>query len=207
MHTPKSIRTITFDGGCVCFDFVNSVSSRLDSPPVEYLREYGDVLILTERLGMLPAEMLAALSDYAGRHPKEAGKTLADIIRVRENLFRLFSAIATSKPVPPEVLEAFNVDLAIVFSHLQFADQGGSLSLTWKMDPSDLYLPLRLAIRSAYDILTEQRPDRVKECPACGWLFLDASKNNTRRWCDMQSCGSIDKAKRYYHRKKFKTDG
>lgn len=206
MHTPKNIRTIAFDGGCVCFDFVNTVSSRLDSPPVEYLREFEDVLILTERLGVLPAETLTELSAQAGRHPREAEKTLAHILRVRENLFRLFSAIATGQPVPIEALEAFNADLGMVFSHLQFADQGGRLNLVWKLDQSDLYLPLRLALRSAYQILTDQNPGRVKECPSCGWLFLDASKNNTRRWCDMQSCGSLDKAKRYYHRKKLKTD-
>jgi predicted RNA-binding Zn ribbon-like protein len=70
------------------------------------------------------------------------------------------------------------------------------------MVPTDLYLPLRMALKSAYDILTGEEPRRIKECGACGWLFLDRSKNNARRWCDMQSCGSIDKSRRYYQRKK-----
>jgi hypothetical protein len=57
----KSIRTITFDGGCACFDFVNTVDQRLTTPVREYLRSYDDMLVLSERLGLLPRETLAAL--------------------------------------------------------------------------------------------------------------------------------------------------
>ncbi|WP_344746998.1 CGNR zinc finger domain-containing protein [Streptosporangium vulgare] len=35
-------------------------------------------------------------------------------------------------------------------------------------------------------------------CPSCYWLFLDTSKNGRRRWCSMTTCGSRDKARRYY---------
>ena len=40
--------------------------------------------------------------------------------------------------------------------------------------------------------------ERVGECPSCGWLFLDTSRNGRRRWCSMATCGSRDKARRYY---------
>lgn len=202
MQPQKSIRTITFDGGCVCFDFVNTVNQRHSPPHVEYLRGYEDVLILSERLGILPAQTLQTLGDYAALHPEKAQRLLTEIIRVRENLFALFSAIAAGKPVEPAVLAAFNNDLQGVFSHLRFVNGEGMPRLSWTQEPDDLLLPLRLAMRSAYEILTGYSASRIKSCPACTWLFLDASKNNTRRWCDMQVCGSIDKAKRYYHRKK-----
>ncbi|HEX8531531.1 MAG TPA: CGNR zinc finger domain-containing protein, partial [Cytophagales bacterium] len=107
--------------------------------------------------------------------------------------------------VAPAVLAAFNHDLGRVFSHLRFGNGAGTLQLALEMAPDDLYLPLRVALRSACDLLTNFPPSRIKACPSCAWLFLDASKNNTRRWCDMQACGSNDKAKRYYHRKKNKT--
>jgi predicted RNA-binding Zn ribbon-like protein len=202
MQPQKSIRTIAFDGGCVCFDFVNTVNQRHSLPRVEYLRGYEDVLILSERLGILPAQTLLALGNYAARHSEEARSVLTEIIRVRENLYALFSAIAAGKPVEPAVLAAFNGDLQAVFSHFRFVNGEGIPRLAWALEPDDLYLPLRLALRSAYEILTSYSASRIKSCPACTWLFLDASKNNTRRWCDMQVCGSIDKAKRYYHRKK-----
>jgi predicted RNA-binding Zn ribbon-like protein len=43
---------------------------------------------------------------------------------------------------------------------------------------------------------------RVKQCPGddCGWLFLDQSKNNSRRWCDMATCGNRTKAERHRQR-------
>lgn len=39
---------------------------------------------------------------------------------------------------------------------------------------------------------------RVKVCPACRWLFLDKSKNQSRRWCDMKVCGNRAKARTHY---------
>jgi predicted RNA-binding Zn ribbon-like protein len=207
MQPDKSIRTITFEGGCVCFDFVNTVDQRLAPPVREYLPGYDDVLVLMERLEMLPAETLATLGAYAAGHPGKAEQARLDMIGVRENLYALFAAIGAGKPVEPAVLTAFNDDLGMVYSHLRFGNGAGTLQLSWEMAPDDLYLPLRLALRSAYEILTNYPPSRIKACPSCSWLFLDASKNNTRRWCDMQSCGSNDKAKRYYHRKRQTAGG
>ena len=74
--------------------------------------------------------------------------------------------------------------------------------LSWTQEPDDLLLPLRLALRSAYEILTGYSASRIKSCPACTWLFLDASKNNPRRWCDMQDCGNRIKARRHYQRRR-----
>lgn len=46
--------------------------------------------------------------------------------------------------------------------------------------------------------------DRIKECPypQCGRLFLDQSKNRSRRWCEMSMCGNRTKARRHYRRGK-----
>jgi predicted RNA-binding Zn ribbon-like protein len=56
---------------------------------------------------------------------------------------------------------------------------------------------------SAAELLTSENLDRIKQCAddRCGWLFLDNTKNRSRRWCDMGDCGSRAKAKRYYQRK------
>ena len=44
----------------------------------------------------------------------------------------------------------------------------------------------------------------VRICGAddCLWIFLDTSKNRTRRWCDMKQCGNRMKARRFYERQK-----
>ena len=41
---------------------------------------------------------------------------------------------------------------------------------------------------------------RVKACPTCGWFFLDVSKNQSRVWCSMDTCGARAKSRRYYRR-------
>jgi predicted RNA-binding Zn ribbon-like protein len=43
---------------------------------------------------------------------------------------------------------------------------------------------------------------RFKACPrgCCQWVFYDNSKNRSARWCNMASCGNVEKARR--HRKR-----
>jgi predicted RNA-binding Zn ribbon-like protein len=67
--------------------------------------------------------------------------------------------------------------------------------------------PLWVIYKDAFDIITTSPVNRIKECRSCGWLFLDKSKNNSRTWCNMQSCGSIEKSRRYYYNtKKARTE-
>ena len=56
---------------------------------------------------------------------------------------------------------------------------------------------------SAVDLLRSGRFERVKRCPGpgCGWLFFDHSKNNSRRWCDMATCGNRTKGRRHRARR------
>ncbi|MBI2402308.1 MAG: CGNR zinc finger domain-containing protein [Gemmatimonadetes bacterium] len=57
-------------------------------------------------------------------------------------------------------------------------------------------------VEAAVALLTSPRLTRVKACPSCRWFFLDVSKNRSRRWCSMATCGSSAKARRYYWRTK-----
>lgn len=44
--------------------------------------------------------------------------------------------------------------------------------------------------------------ERLKACPreACEWAFYDRSKNRSGRWCSMDSCGNLEKAKAFRER-------
>jgi predicted RNA-binding Zn ribbon-like protein len=57
-------------------------------------------------------------------------------------------------------------------------------------------------VDAAVALLTAAEKGRLKACPACGWFFLDKTKNRSRRWCSMTTCGNSAKARRYYWRKK-----
>jgi predicted RNA-binding Zn ribbon-like protein len=62
---------------------------------------------------------------------------------------------------------------------------------------------LNPVIRSAADLLVSVDLKKLKFCsdPMCRWLFLDISRNQSRRWCDMKDCGNRAKAKRFYQKK------
>ena len=44
--------------------------------------------------------------------------------------------------------------------------------------------------------------ERFKACPrdVCRWAFYDRSKNRSKKWCDMDSCGNVEKARSYRKR-------
>src|SRR5256885_1943109 len=63
--------------------------------------------------------------------------------------------------------------------------------------------------RSAADLPTsDEQRQLVRECgaPDCLWLFVDTTKNRSRQWCSMQSCGNREKARRHYQRMRERRD-
>lgn len=48
---------------------------------------------------------------------------------------------------------------------------------------------------------------RLKSCPGphCGWLFYDASRNASSRWCSMSICGNRTKTAAYRQRRRTET--
>jgi predicted RNA-binding Zn ribbon-like protein len=74
----------------------------------------------------------------------------------------------------------------------------------WHEVDGVLELPIWIVARSAADLLVSSELERVRECAGekCDWLFLDASRNQSRRWCDMAACGNRAKAQRNYARRR-----
>ena len=202
MSKEKNIQTLLLDGGCHCFNFVNTVHSRKEENVFDYLKNYDDFIDWSERVELLPKERLKKLKASAKSNIKVADKTLAETKNKRELLYNFFSGIISQKRVEDTFLDEFNNTLSVSLSNLAFKISKGKIDLTWNESEVDLSEPLWVVFKNAFDILTTIPLSRYKECSSCGWLFLDKSKNNSRVWCNMQTCGSLDKAKRYYYRKK-----
>ena len=49
--------------------------------------------------------------------------------------------------------------------------------------------------------------ERLKACPReeCEWAFFDHSKNRSGRWCKMETCGNIEKARAFRERRSLRT--
>ena len=88
------------------------------------------------------------------------------------------------------------------------APLGDGFAWDWHEADGALELPIWIVARSASTLLVSQGLRRVRECAGekCDWLFLDASRNRSRRWCDMAACGNRAKAQRNYARRRGSTD-
>jgi len=63
----------------------------------------------------------------------------------------------------------------------------------WDVDADALDAPVCPIALSAAELLISEERQRIGQCAddrGCGWLFLDTSKNHSRRWCDINDCGN-----------------
>ncbi|WP_436520794.1 CGNR zinc finger domain-containing protein [Actinoplanes sp. HUAS TT8] len=81
---------------------------------------------------------------------------------------------------------------------------GGTAELQVGADPAWM-IPDRLA-DALVDLVRTADRRRLRTCPldqgGCGWLFLDRSRNATRRWCAMEDCGTHAKSRRLTERRR-----
>ncbi|AKD53692.1 CGNR zinc finger domain-containing protein [Spirosoma radiotolerans] len=197
-----TITEMDLTGGVACLDFANTA---LDfDTPVERLHTYTDLLILARRLSLLDTEVLDTLTALAQADPKQAAGVLDKAREVRQSMLTVFASLVkgTVEALPASVLTAFNGHVNEALNQRGFSGQANKLTLDWQSSQINLLQAVWVFSLSAYELLSGQDQRRIKQCGACRWYFLDATKNQGRKWCDMQSCGSHQKARRYYQRKK-----
>lgn len=197
----RSIDTLTIDGGWLSLDFINTISDRFVKEPFDYLSSYPFYMDWAHKLELLEVHHVNHLKKLAKKDGVMAAKSWIQAIEVRELLYRIFLNTVKKQPIEKTDQKSFNKWLtralnkqAITFTKLP--------ELCWDISTNDLSAPLYSIIKSASDLLLSDKLERVKECSACGWLFLDQSKNKSRRWCRMETCGSQSKARHYYQRNK-----
>jgi predicted RNA-binding Zn ribbon-like protein len=190
-------------GGRLCLEFTNTISARDTGTPNERLHSYGDLLAWSEREGAVPAALVAQLAKVAESKPQAAGIALQSAVELREALYRIFTAHAGGNPPRGNDLALLNAILAHAMPHLRLAAGENGFAWRWDEEMVELDRMLWPVVRSAADLLTSDDLSRVRECAGehCTWLFIDRSKNHSRRWCDMQECGNVAKVRRYRGRK------
>jgi predicted RNA-binding Zn ribbon-like protein len=201
-------RRAPFDlsGGHLALDLANTVADRGGEQPEDRLGRYDDLLAWAVQAEVLGAGAAAALGRRAGERPAEAGAALAAAGELREALFTVFAAVATGSEPPAAELVTLNRALARALPHLRVAVAAGGDGFEWGWSGrgADLEAPLWPVVRAAAELLVSGERELVRECDSasCRWLFLDRSRNRSRRWCDMKTCGNRVKARRHYRRRK-----
>jgi predicted RNA-binding Zn ribbon-like protein len=191
-------------GNWLCLDFTHTLDDRYSDHPKELLGSYRDLVFWSQYVHILKDEQAQHLFGEAASRPAEASAALKRAIDVREIIYRVFLAIAEGVAPEEVALTAFNAALAEALSHACIVSRDGSFVLDWAGKEDAFDVILWEVVRSAADLLTAEELSAVRACAAedCKWLFLDTSKNRSRRWCDMKTCGNRNKAHRHYERKK-----
>jgi predicted RNA-binding Zn ribbon-like protein len=187
----------------MCLDFVNTVIGRLGEVKRDFLGSYGELSAWAVGGGIVSASAGRRLRALVRRHPRQAKGAFERAVETRETLYRAFQAVARGVAVERRDLVALDASLAHLSEHRELVRAGPRFRWEWKTRPLELDAVLWPVLDSAAELLTADRLSRVKECygpDGCGWLFLDLSKNGSRRWCDMRICGNAAKARRFYRR-------
>jgi predicted RNA-binding Zn ribbon-like protein len=187
-------------GGALCLDLANTIDNRpVPETRRELLTTYKDLLDWGQQAGAISSEEAARLGRLARLNPRQARAALARARAVREAMFSLFSSIALGARTPASALRSINDILAKSLGRLRLEQHGPHFAWVWDMEREPLDRVIWPVARSAAELVSSEERLRVRECAAdpCGWLFLDRSKNGSRRWCDMTVCGNRAKARRH----------
>ena len=184
--------------GDPALDLVNTLDWRFrESGPEEKIAGYDDLLSFTEQSGLLAPKQARNLrrpaSAYAGSHVVEEARGLREALSdlLYSGLDRRNSSAASL-----QTLERFFREAR---AHTRLVRDGSRLKWEWSGAETRPEFPLWLLTRAASRLLLSENVQQVRACanPECRWLFMDTSKNHTRRWCDMKLCGNRMKARRY----------
>ena len=203
--TVKPIADIDIVGGHPAMDFINTVHSRYPEWGGDYLVTFSELVEWHLRMGLIPAATARRLLAFAGKHPGQAQEALKFSAETRELLYRIFVNVIHNRRQQKADIDQLNRTLADLRCCQQLESDGTGIKFQWQIDPNRPRTLLGPVVEAAVELLTSDHLDRVKECPppdGCAWLFLDTSRNGSRCWCSMETCGNLAKVRR--HRKKNK---
>ena len=193
METPEHLERLRIVGGDVALDFVNTKDG---DPPLECLRGYGDLVAWSVLVGLFSAEEGERLVGEADLRPEDAEAVYRDALRLRGALYGVFRILAEGGDVPERGLETLRGYEREALSRGKLVQGDRGFRWEWK-DGRDLAGMLWPVAHAATRLLTSGDLDRLKLCAGCYWVFLDASRNRSRRWCTMEVCGTDAKMRRY----------
>lgn len=193
------------NAGRLCLDLTNTVRARPLSEKIDLIGSYGDLLAWARQATILTPAEAATLGETAREQPRAAADALSQTLLLREALYGVFSARAAGLPAPDSDLRTINKAIGKAMTRAGLSPSvSGGFEWIWPDAPLGLDRVAWWVARSASELLTSKDLTGVRECAGydCGRLFMDGTKNRSRRWCDMASCGNRAKGRRHYERRK-----
>jgi len=195
-----------FVSGNPGLDFINTVDWTEQGLRDERLIDYESLVSWGANSGVIAPEIASQLAarDFS---TQEKWVALAAARELRNILQHILARTAEGREPDKDALKTLNQSVSEAFSRMHLSDRGGNsagepLLWNWNGMGSEPTCMLWPVLWSAAALLAGEEVRRVRVCAgvACGWMFLDHSRNGLRRWCEMSTCGARAKARRYYER-------
>jgi predicted RNA-binding Zn ribbon-like protein len=182
-------------GGHLALDFVNTLGGDKRTADDEYLFGYADLLAWSAAGGLIDAATAGRLERAARRRPAAAGAALAAALGLRGALDAVLRARLAGRPPRAADVDAVRAAAVDALGHARL--EPGPDGFAWVWRGAALARPLWPVAHAAVGLLRSGDLDRLAECGHCRWLFLDHSRNRSRRWCSMNACGGREKMRRH----------
>ena len=185
--------------GNLALDFANTVDYPTEPRRFDHIEDVPRLLGWAANMTLLSAEQQDGLAALAKSRPSAAAADLRRAHQLRRSVQAVFGAIADGQPVPEQSWRDLRRTIADAIGHADLTIEQDHAHLVW--DGASLDAVTRRVAYAAHELLTGGQLSRVKRCAACPWLYVDQSKNSSRRWCTMDDCGKNVKMRRYVERR------
>ena len=197
---PTPARALPIIGGHLALDFANTIDNPLGPTRYDHVASYDDLITWSLTVAIVTEDEATLLRRRATRQPSEAATVTGHAHQLRDILNDVFGCVADRTPDLATrclALRPFSAD-AVATAALDLDTEPSHWTWPATKDLGALLHPISWG---ACDLLTNDDLQHVKRCRGCPWLFLDRSKNHSRRWCDMADCGTVHKMQRYVARR------
>ncbi len=203
MKEQEDAKVFDLSGGWLCLDFCNTLSERA-KVPIERLRTYSDLLRWGRETNIITAREEEDLARRFEKQPEQAISTLEKAIEIREAFYAVFIKVASGENPTDEETERLNTVVQPWIGQSKLTWWNGAFKWGSEEDQLKLGTLLWEVVRSGTELLTSGILKDLRVCAAddCRWLFVDTTKNHSRRWCDMKTCGNRAKVRQHHERKR-----
>jgi predicted RNA-binding Zn ribbon-like protein len=188
----------------LALDFANTESGRGFPSHQNHFREAGNVVEWLRHAKALPVDEVDWLRTRISEREDLAGDLLAAATELRAAVHDIGAALGHRAKPPEHALASLSALHARFVAKAELAPGVMACRWSWSVRASPVEAALGPIGLAAVRLFTERDFHRIRECggQACGWLFYDRSKNNRRRWCEMEVCGNRAKQRRLAARRR-----
>ena len=194
-------RELPIVAGHLALDFANTINDPAGPARCDHVATYPGLLHWCTRAGALSSEHADRLEWMARSHHEEAAAAVRKAHKLRTLLTGMFGEIAVDGALTAHYWNQLRPWALDALNHAEITPSSGRYRFSWSESDDDLTAMLWPVSHYAAELLISADLHRLKRCAGCPWLFLDLSKNSSRRWCAMSACGTDEKIRRYVARR------